>query len=424
MTSVGNRSANDIEIRALLTKLALAGIDAARPENFIPEALASRDDQFWDRCRTEGYDALAIGKAAASMVVALAAELGDPRSGAVATHSQKLDLPAGLDIVIGGHPVPDEGSLAAGLAVASFVSGRDPHRPLVVLVSGGGSAICEIPRSGVTLDDLVRLNQSLLRSGIPIEECNVVRQALSEFKGGGLAGMLVGHDHRALVVSDVVGNPLESIGSGPLSRPTWRRGDPWDVVVNAGITDLGPNLEGILREVNPGTAESVHVAIVADATKVANAVLGLANQHGLAATIVTTQLTGEAAQRGRECVEQPLEGLSIYTGETTVVVSGSGRGGRNQHAALAAALAMKGGAAASHALMIGTDGRDGPTDAAGGLVDHQTVDRIENTVGGADVLLADDDSHTALEAAGDLIRTGPTGTNVGDLWLTFNEGQP
>lgn len=419
MTSAGNRSISDVEIRALLTKFALAGIDAAKPENFIPDALATGDGPFWARCRSEGYDVVAIGKAAASMVKALAHELGDAKAGVIATHSQKLDVVGAVTIVIGGHPTPNEGSLAAGSAIQSFIAARGPNRPLVVLLSGGGSAICEIPRPGVTLEDLVGLNQSLLRSGMPIEDCNVVRQALSDFKGGGLARMLVGHDHRALVVSDVVGNPLESIGSGPLSRPTWRTGEPLDIVVSAGI-EPEPHIEDILRNATPGTHESPHVAVVADATKVANAVLDLAEKHDVQATIVTTQLTGGAAERGRECVTEALDGLSIYTGETTVVVRGGGLGGRNQHAALAAALSMKEGAKASHALMIGTDGRDGPTDAAGGLVDGQTVDRIERAGSDAGDLLADDDSHAALETAGDLVRTGPTGTNVGDLWLAFS----
>lgn len=419
MASAGNRSINDVEIRALLTKFALAGIDAAKPENFIPDALASSADPFWTRCHTEGYDVVAIGKAAASMVKALASELGDPKAGVIATHSQNLDIAKGLTVVIGGHPTPNEGSFAAGSAIQNFIGSRGQQRPLIVLLSGGGSAICEIPRLGVTLDDLVALNQSLLRSGMPIEECNVVRQALSEFKGGGLAGMLVGHDHRALVVSDVVGNPLESIGSGPLTRPTWSAGDPLDIVVSAGIV-LEPHLEGLLRNATPGIHNSDQVAVVADATKVANAVLDMAEQDGVAATIVTTQLTGGAAAQGRECVMNALDGLSIYTGETTVVVRGRGLGGRNQHAALAAALSMRNGAKASHALMIGTDGRDGPTDAAGGLVDSQSVDRIQQTGGDANDFFANDDSHTALEAAGDLIRTGPTGTNVGDLWLTYS----
>lgn len=411
--------------RRMLLDCAQAGIEAVVPDRFLPELVTSSTDPFWLRCSEGPYVVLAMGKAAVSMTAAVADVLGPAHVGVVATHvSTTASLGDGVEVVVGGHPVPDEGSLRAGRRAFDVLEGTPVEWPVVVLISGGASALCEVLKPGIGLGDLEQVTEGMLRSGLAIDGCNVVRQALSVLKGGGLAAKLAERVHRGLVVSDVVGGSLESIASGPLTASTWRPGHPWEVLPSDLKATVEPGVAEALRTALPCAVSSEHVQIVADASAAAAAAQTAAEARGLDARIVSTALDGDATKTALELAGAVEPGLRIFAGETTVRVAGSGIGGRNQHAALAYALhlgASPEGGRPELGLMVGTDGRDGPTDAAGGLVDQDSVQRIRSAGLDPHALFDNDDSHRALDAAGDLVRSGPTGTNVGDLWLLWRE---
>lgn len=404
------------EMRAAADRFARAGIDSVRPKHSIAAALED-DAGFWHRCVERGFVLFAFGKASAEMARAVIDHLGPPVDGIVVTHRSSVDPIPGCTTFTASHPVPDHRSLAAGAAITSLAARTRTDVPAVVLISGGASALIECPRPGVHLEDLQLVNEQLLRSGLPIGPMNVIRQALSTFKGGGLATMLGGRPTHTLVISDVVGNDLSTIASGPMSPPRWRQGDPWDACPNALRAAVAPRVRDVLQSARPLFGPEPPIAVVADAQRAAEAALAAAIADGFASQILTARLEGDAAIQARSMLTGAGRGVSISAGETTVVVEGDGSGGRNQHAAVTWATEVDDPAASFVGIAIGTDGRDGPTDAAGGLVDGGTAARVRAAGGDPDQLLANDDSHRALALAGDLIAAEPTGTNVGDLWI-------
>ena len=254
---------------------------------------------------------------------------------------------------------------------------------VVCLVSGGGSAILEAPAAGVGLDDLIATNEALLTSGADIVEFNTVRKHLSRVKGGRLAAAAGEAALLTLVLSDVVGDPLDVIASGPtVPDPTTYR-DALRIVGDRGLRDVLP--AAVLGHLEAGRAGEIadtpshrhprsHVSIVGNGRVAAEAAAAAAVGKGLAAEIVTTDLTGEARLVATDLVARDGRGLEIFAGETTVTVTGAGTGGRNQEGALAAAIAIDGRSDVMF-LAAGTDGIDGPTPAAGAVVDGTTVSR-------------------------------------------------
>lgn len=302
------------------------------------------------------------------------------------------------DLVIarGGHPIPDERSFAAGAAALRLADdNRARGETLVVLLSGGASAMMAAPAPGVTLDDKIAATKALLRSGLPIADMNAVRKRLSAIKGGKLA--LRAERSITFAISDVHA-PVEDdpsvIGSGPTVVAD----------ASAGPVDARFVLAGSRRDAMDGaTAEAARLGFAVE--RIAAPTLGDAASAGRAFVDAAQSL---ARRAGRPiCV--------IASGETTVTLTGNtGSGGRNQEFALAAALAMaKSGDVAL--ASVGTDGIDGPTHAAGAMVDAETIARAQAMGLDASVALARHDSHPFFHALGDLIVTGPTGTNVGDL---------
>lgn len=324
---------------------------------------------------------VAAGKAAFGMAAGLADVLGrEPDDGLVVV-PYGSDGVSSLPVIEASHPLPDENSVRAGNAALRLAAAAGSDDLFVFLISGGASALLEAPVS--SLDDVRSLTDRLLRSGADIHALNRLRTERSRLKGGGLARAASRCALLTLAISDVVGDDLGTIGSGPTA---------WDGHPN-------------------------HVArVVASGRDAAQAVVDAAAGDGLSAVAVTTELAGEARVRGVEAASAAVPAdVAVYAGETTVTVRGEGRGGRNQEAALAAALAIAGSPVLF--LAAATDGVDGPTDAAGAIVDGDTVSRALSA--GLDPAdhLARNDSHSLLAASGDLIRTGPTGTNVADLWL-------
>jgi len=375
---------------------------------------------------------LALGKAALPMAAAAVAVLaGVPITGVAATNTRG-EVP-GLEVVVAGHPVPDTGSLRAGRRLLEAANAAGPDDLVLTLISGGGSALAEVPADGLTLDDLEATGTALLRSGADIVAFNTVRKHLSAIKGGRLALAAGAGRMVTLVISDVVGNPLESIASGPTvpDPSTYADAltvvDDFRVVVPERVRDhLRRGVEGA-REETPAGGEAFArqtIRVIADAAAAADGARRGAAARGIEAHEVTTALQGEAREVAVGVAEAmqhragPGEML-LYAGETTVTVTGPGRGGRNQALARAAGIALSTGGGAGLVASFGTDGIDGPTDAAGGIGDPGTVARGAARGMDAAAALDDNDAGSYLEVCGDLLRCGPTGTNVGDLVLAY-----
>lgn len=374
--------------------------------------------------------AVAIGKAAVGMARAVGEALGGRLDlGLAVTKLGAGEAVEGFTVLEAAHPTPDATSLAAGLAVADAVAGSRPGDLTLCLLSGGASALAELPAEGVSLEELSHLTTALLRSGAPIGELNAVRGCLSRLKCGGLARLAAPAQVVCLVLSDVLGNPLEVIGSGPCVDAAPDRRAARDVLHKRGLWDACPPSVRACLEQAPGAAsarvEARHV-IVGDIDTAIRAASEAARGLGLRPLVVTNRLQGPADEAGRLLGALALElrdaasggghDCLILGGETTVTVRGSGLGGRCQVAAAVAAQALRGTEGIS-VLAAGTDGTDGPTDAAGGLIDGRTALLAEEQGLDLERYLSESDSYHWLQGAGGLIRTGPTHSNVNDLHL-------
>ncbi len=360
---------------------------------------------------------LAMGKAAVAMAGGAAEALGDHlRDGLVITrHGHGGSLPSRLRLLEAGHPVPDADSLVAGKAVAGAVSGLPEDWMLLALISGGASALVEMLADGMSLEALQRLNRWLLGSGLPIHQINRIRQTLSPIKGGRLAARLGARSAEVLLISDVPGDDPALIASGPFHAPP---ATPLPAALPGWVAAL------LARYAQPfPDVPAIPHRIVAS-NRVAREAVAKACRE-LPVFEHAEPLQGEAEAVARRIVAHLARapaGLHLWGGETTVTLPPvPGRGGRNQQLALAAALALA-GRRDLWLLAAGTDGSDGNSDAAGALVDGETVRRGE--AGGLSALdcLRRADAGTFLAASGDLIDTGPTGTNVMDLVLALKTG--
>jgi hydroxypyruvate reductase len=362
---------------------------------------------------------VAVGKAAQSMADGAARVLGEQiRAALIISKQGHLDhrvcRQRGWEAIEAGHPVPDANSLQAGERLLAFLAAAD-NRPFLFLISGGASSLVEAPVTGVDLDFIARSNRWLLASGLDIVQMNLIRKGLSRIKGGGLLAHLGGRQVHALAISDVPGDRPSAIGSGLLvpevelarqlaaiSMPEWLRER-----LEAGLAQ---------REAPPPSVPTLQIVANLQLAKGAAAVR--ARELGYEVHLQAPFLDGEAAEAGRRLAKRVLAGppgISIWGGETTVELPPQpGRGGRNQHLALAAATLLVGNESC-YLLAAGTDGTDGPTEDAGALVDGQTLQRGMQEGLDAGSCLAAADAGRFLEASGDLLTTGPTGTNVMDL---------
>ncbi|SHK42803.1 glycerate kinase type-2 family protein [Rhodothermus profundi] len=341
--------------------------------------------------------------------------------------------PQRIPVMEAGHPVPDKHSVQAARRILELAAGCTEDDLLLVLISGGGSALCTDFEPPVTLADAQHTFRLLLESGADIYQMNTVRKHLSRIGGGRLAQAAAPADVLALVISDVVGDDLSVIASGPtVPDPTTfaeaiavlRRFGLWHRVpasvrtrLEAGVTD--PSLE-TPKPADPRFARVV-TRLIGTNRRALEAAADEARQRGYSVRIVTDRLTGEA----REVAPQLVAALRdvrenrpvclLWGGETTVTVRGRGRGGRNQELALAAALAMEGWEASAVLLSGGTDGRDGPTDAAGAWTTPDTASRARSCGLDPQAYLEDNNAYAFFEALEQLLFTGPTHTNVMDV---------
>lgn len=364
----------------------------------------------------------AIGKAAQSMTLGVCDALpGPPVGGLLITkhaHADPVQLKAlGITTYIGGHPLPDAGSLSAGRALKAALARLPADTKLLMLISGGASSLVETPIEGIGLAQLQRVNRWLLASALPIGDMNLVRKSLSRIKAGGLLEIIGDRPIRALAISDVPGDAPDVIGSGllvpepmlaervsRLELPGWLA--DW---VARGLRERG---------IPPTTGPEIELVATLNTAKAA--VTAAARRSGLGVQLHQDFIAGDAALCGRLLARTLIEGapgLHVWGGETTVRLPDTpGRGGRNQHLALAAAIELD-GQQDCLLLSVGTDGTDGPTEDAGALVDGNTLARAALAGFDAHAQLARANAGQVLEASGDLIRTGPTGTNVMDLIL-------
>ena len=361
---------------------------------------------------------VAVGKAAQSMALGAAGVLGARlHGGLVISKPGHLDRAwleaAGLQGIEGGHPLPDAGSLEAGRRLLQFLTGLPQDRPLLFLVSGGSSSLVEVLPEGLELAQLQAVNRWLLGSGLPIQGINRVRRRLSRIKGGGLWRFLGRRPVTALLISDVLGDDPAVIGSGLLQPPRGPEPGP----------QLPPWVEALLPEAGapPVLPERPFVLeIVATLQDARAAAADEAVRLGYPVRVNRAPINAAAETAGRRLALELVDsrpGLQIWGGEPTVVLpEHPGRGGRNQHLALAAATVIEGRDDVCF-LSAGTDGSDGPGEDAGAVVDGGTLGRARRRGLDAGTCLRRADSGTLLAASGDLIRTGPTGTNVMDLML-------
>ena len=408
-------------IRSELTDLFMAGVTAADPVGAVQDALAARPVTV-----PQGGTLilLAVGKAANGMMQAARAAVPKgvkTRCLIVTNYENHRDI-SGVACYAAGHPVPDGNGVIAGLAVEKLLGEAGAGDGVLALISGGGSALLPGPVKGVSLADKAEVNRLLLASGADILDTNIVRQALSRFKGGGLLRLAAPAHVRSLILSDVVGDDLRAIASGPTVGPIADLATARDVARRLGIWDRMPPAARNAME----RAEASDALPIPDATLVGSNRLSVAAMAAAAARpvrVIDAPLTGPVTAAAAHVLDlaadTPPGTALLFGGETTVILQGDGRGGRNQELALRVALLAEERGLPGDWLFLsgGTDGRDGPTDAAGGVVDDGSLARMR--AAGVDPLacLTNSDSHAALAASGDLLITGATGTNVADLQI-------
>ena len=391
-----------------------AAVDAVDPGRAVIAALERRP------LEGDPY-VIAIGKAASAMAEA-ARQMG-ARKGLIVTNMANARPRAGFRVLVGDHPEPGSGSLAGGDAVEHAFHEQEE---LLVLVSGGASAMVCAPAGGLNLSDIVRTNQLLMRRGVEITELNTVRRHLSRIKGG--QALQEGQGVRALLLSDVLGNAPEAIGSGLAAPDPTTYRDALRVLDRHGL--MGAVTPAVRTHLELGDAGAfpdtpdardprvagLDLSIVASIDDAIAGARERAEALGYHPVVLSPHLRGESREAAAWISNQDLPSgplALIAGGETTVTITGRGKGGRSQELALAFARLRRDlpWERPWTLLSAGTDGRDGPTDAAGAIVDAEIVSALTDI----DQALADNNSHPALDAAGALIRTGATGTNVGDI---------
>ena len=386
--------------RALARNLFDVGVAAADPYSAVARVLAD--------AQTPSL-IIAVGKAATRMAQAALATFSVPCI--IVTNYENATPVAGAKVFAAGHPVPDIAGAKAAHAVISALG--QAKGSVLVLISGGGSALLPAPAGLLSLSDKSALNRVLLASGLSIGKMNLIRQQVSDLKGGGML-CHCSYPVTALILSDVVGDDLSTIASGPTAPPLGTSAQAIAVLQGAGIWDAIPlavqtHLE---TEIVPSALPSARNVLVGSNSQSVAAMV--AAQQGILQ--IPTPVEGDVSAAARLICDHASPGITVWGGETTVQISGTGKGGRNQELALHIACeARRRGWGDFTCLAGGTDGRDGPVDAAGGLVDSGTLGRISAAGGDIYALLANNDSYAALGLAGDLLMTGATGTNVADL---------
>jgi hydroxypyruvate reductase len=426
-------------------KMARAAIEAADPEISVLEAVRSDDDGIAIGDWSASWDdigrviVVGAGKAACPMARAIEDVL-DERidAGVVVTKDGSVEPTHRIQVRVAAHPVPDQNGVDAASEILELVSELDERDLVIVLLSGGGSALLVAPADGISLDDKQITTNALLASGATIHEINTVRKHFSRVKGGQLARACGPAAVVTLALSDVIGDSLDVIASGPTVPDTSTYGDALAVIDRYGLRETLP--KSVVERFRRGAAGDLPetpkpgddafrrsvVRIVGSNRTALTAAADAARANGYEPRVLTSSLRGEAREVANVLVAI-AEGVAnsdrpcglICGGETTVTLgSNPGTGGRNQELALAAALEID-GRDDIVVLSVGTDGTDGPTDAAGGIVDGESVRRAREAELDVRDALRRHDAYPLLAEIDDLVVTGPTGTNVMDVVIVL-----
>ena len=393
-------------------------IDRAIKESLPDSAVRKALQEFPE---TKGKVVLiAVGKAAWQMADAAYSFLGNRISGGVVV--TKYDHSKGrignLEIYEGGHPVPDENSYRGTSAAIKAVEGLGEEDIVLFLVSGGGSALFEKPL--IPSSDMARLTSELLASGASITEMNTIRKRMSAVKGGKFALLCKPAKVFSIVLSDIIGDPLDMIASGPAYPDSSTREEAEAIAEAYGLT-LTDEMKKLLAEETPKSLDNVETHVTGSVRELCASASRAAEELGYKSFVITSYLSCIAREAGVMMADIAMhnkdskESLAfIMGGETVVKLTGKGKGGRNQELALSAAPLLSSVENAA-VFSVGSDGTDGPADAAGGYVDSDTLSILKAK--GIDVqkVLEDNDAYHALEKCGGLVITGPTGTNVNDV---------
>lgn len=426
-----------------MARILAAAIDAVEPAAAIRRAVQREVDSL--RISGRDYDlgayrrvvSLSIGKAGLAMGAALGGILGNRLDAGliVAKHGRPPPSPP-WSCIEGGHPLPDEKSLLAGQRALEIASSLSHDDLFICLLSGGGSALVTAPVEGVSLGDLRALTSALLACGARVDEINTLRRALDQVKGGGLARAANGAEILSLIISDVVGNPLEAIASGPTVPSPTTAADALEVLSKYQLQDKTPPsilayLQAPLASQPRGDEASPHAPahIIASNLSAAQAALTRAEAEGFRPYLLRADLQGEAREAAFELANH-LRWTALHNdpvarpaclvagGETTVTLMGEGRGGRNTELALAAAIDLADFPGVM-LITLATDGEDGTTDAGGAVVSGETWGRARALGLDPSDFLNRNDSYSFFASLDDLLKPGPTGTNVNDLVLMF-----
>ncbi|MFH1198294.1 MAG: glycerate kinase [bacterium] len=421
------------------------GIDAVKPENLIPQSVKLANNTLVINGKLfpiNGFQKIYLigaGKASAFMAYEIEKIIGDKINDGILVTKYGYSVKCNrIKILEAGHPIPDANSLLAGEEIFNLVSNLTKNDLVINLISGGGSSLLEILPAEIDLSDLICINEILTKCGANIREINTIRKHLSLIKGGGLAKAAYPATIISLIISDVIGDPIDLIASGPTAIDSSTYEDVWNIITKYEIERRLPKNvtiylnAGLEKEisgiVNPKHDSSNHVDnfIIANNSHALEAAKIKAEQLGYHAEIINKEIAGDVQnvadyiskfvcqiQQSNILIERPA--CLLFGGEPTIIVRGSGIGGRNQHLALLCLQQFGNPGYDYNIICCGTDGTDGPTDEAGGMASPQIYDNAIHLGLNIDEFLENNDSYNFLRQVGGLFRTGPTGTNVMDI---------
>lgn len=419
-------SQNDLStIRSKAIQAFNVGVAAADPAAALHAAL--QENPLPNVAKDGRYIIVAVGKAACKMADCAIKHLPNSAnfSALAVTNFENVEPINGCEVLGASHPEPCEKGLEAGRKVMEVLSSASLSDVVVMLISGGASALLPAPVPEIGLYHKTQVNNLLLSTGLDIYETNLVRQSLSQLKGGGALKFAHPADVHSYILSDVLGDDLRVVGSGPSICPIGTPADTRRLLIEKGIYTKLPNRVRTYLEDAPSNTK---IEFPKNAHLIASNQTSLHEMARAAgATIIEAPLVGDVQIAAEEVIKSVQEHkgnkpiILAFGGETTVTLTGKGKGGRNQELALRVARAAKDAGFDFPWCFLsgGTDGRDGPTDAAGALVDCNTLDRLDAAGIDLDTYLHENDSYAALKASNDLLMTGATGTNVADLQLFF-----
>ncbi len=389
---------------------------------------------------------IGVGKAVIPMAEAVFDKIGNRITSGllIAKHKNNNNVNGfgdKIQICYGGHPIPSGQSLESTKKLISFLKEVTKNDLIINLVSGGGSALMVLPPKGITLHDVTNLTTALLKCGADIHEINTIRKHVDMIKGGGLARMTYPAHMETLILSDVLGDEISMIASGPTSKDETTYNDSWEIIQKYKIENEIP--KSIINYLKKGMKGDLQETVKSGdevMSKISNNIIGslitaiasaerAAKKSGYNTAILSTKLVGEAREVGKvfgsiltnmvetdKLIKKPA--CLIAGGETTVTITGNGKGGRNQELALGA-VGQIDNLPDCCLITIATDGEDGPTDAAGAFVTGRTKTRAEEKGLNHEQYLANNDAYNFFRITGNLVKIGPTGTNVNDLLFLF-----